>query len=50
MLAIVAWGVPLKGRRLKIWWRHDTYRRIESIYSPDETVAITAYHVDVASG
>ena len=39
-------SAPAKGKRVKIWWRHDTYRRSESIYSPDETVAITAYHVE----
>ena len=39
-------SAPAKGKRVKVWWRHNTYRRIESIYSPDETVAITAYHVE----
>ena len=38
-------SAPAKGKRLKIWWRHDVHRRIESIYSPDGAVAITAYHV-----
>lgn len=36
---------PAKGNRLKIWWRHETYRRIEAIYSGDGRIAITAYHV-----
>lgn len=36
---------PAKGNRIKIWWRHETYRRIESIYSGDRKVAITAYHI-----
>ncbi|MEO0758879.1 MAG: hypothetical protein AAFY78_18635 [Cyanobacteria bacterium J06648_16] len=37
---------PARGKRIKVWWRHDQHRRIEAIYSPDETVAITAYHVE----
>ncbi len=36
---------PAKGNRLKVWWTHSTFRRIEAIYSPDGTLAITAYHV-----
>lgn len=36
---------PAKGNRLKVWWSHSTFRRIEAIYSHDGTVAITAYHV-----
>ncbi|CBN57015.1 MULTISPECIES: hypothetical protein [Kamptonema] len=36
---------PAQGNRLKVWWTHSTFRRIEAIYSPDGTVAITAYHV-----
>ena len=39
-------SAPAKGRRLKVWWTHDRYRRIEAIYSPDGRVAITAYHLD----
>lgn len=35
-----------KGGRHKIWWGHKSYRRVESIYNPDKTVVITAYHVD----
>lgn len=41
-------SAPAKGKRVKIWWRHDTHRRIESIYSPNEAVAITAYHIEEA--
>ena len=37
---------PARGNRIKIWWRHKIHRRIESIYSNDGKVAITAYHVD----
>ncbi|MCF3608073.1 hypothetical protein L2E81_16320 [Planktothrix agardhii 1033] len=36
---------PAQGNRLKVWWTHSTFRRIEAIYSADGTVAITAYHV-----
>ncbi len=39
-------AAPAQGNRKKVWWGHDAYRRIESIYSPDGKVAITAYHVD----
>ena len=35
---------PAQGNRVKAWWTHPTYRRIEVIYSPDMSVAITAYH------
>ncbi len=34
-----------QGNRLKVWWTHSTFRRIEAIYSADGIVAITAYHV-----
>lgn len=40
-------SAPAKGNRIKTWWSHATFRRIEAIYSPDEAIAITAYHVDV---
>jgi len=33
-----------KGNRIKVWWSHPTYRRIEAIYSRDMKIAITAYH------
>ncbi|MFP5274847.1 hypothetical protein [Coleofasciculus sp.] len=36
---------PAKGNRIKVWWVHASFRRIEAIYSPDGAVAITAYHV-----
>ncbi len=38
-------SAPAKGNRVKVWWSHATFSRIESIYSPDLQVAITAYHV-----
>jgi hypothetical protein len=37
---------PAQGNRIKTWWTHPSYARVESIYSPDGKVAITAYHVD----
>jgi hypothetical protein len=37
---------PAKGNRIKAWWTHSEYQRVEAIYSSDGTVAITAYHVD----
>jgi hypothetical protein len=39
-------SAPAQGNRLKAWWSHLEFRRIEVIYSPDGEVAITAYHVD----
>jgi hypothetical protein len=36
---------PAQGNRLKVWWTHPTFRRIEAIYSADGIVAITVYHV-----
>ncbi len=35
-----------KGDRVKIWWVHPKYKRVESIYSPDKQTAITAYHLN----
>ncbi|MEM8642987.1 MAG: hypothetical protein AAGG51_29845 [Cyanobacteria bacterium P01_G01_bin.54] len=40
-----AGSAPARGNRLKVWWTHPQYRRIEAIYSPDGSTAITAYHV-----
>lgn len=37
-------SAPAKGNRVKVWWSHPTYRRVEAIYSPDMKIAITAYH------
>jgi hypothetical protein len=36
---------PAQGNRLKSWWSHPIHPRVEAIYSPDGSVAITAYHV-----
>jgi|LakMenE01Jun11ns_1017448.scaffolds.fasta_scaffold9949472_4 hypothetical protein len=33
---------PAQGNRLKVWWNHSIFRRIEAIYSADGNVAITA--------
>jgi hypothetical protein len=38
-------SAPAKGNRLKSWWNHPAFARVEVIYSPDETIAITAYHI-----
>ncbi len=38
-------SAPARGNRLKIWWNHATYSRVEVIYSLDGAIAITAYHV-----
>ncbi len=38
-------SAPAQGNRMKVWWTHPTYTRVEAIYSPDGSVAITAYHV-----
>jgi len=36
---------PAQGGRVKVWWSHDTYPRVESIYSSDKNIVITTYHV-----
>ena len=36
---------PARGNRLKVWWSHQKFRRVEAIYSPEGDTAITAYHV-----
>jgi|GEM_PF-781146 len=38
-------SAPAQGGRVKVWWSHSIYRRVESIYSPDKQTVITAYHV-----
>ncbi len=38
-------SAPAQGGRVKLWWSHDTYPRVESIYSSDKSTVITAYHV-----
>lgn len=38
-------SAPARGRRLKVWWTHETFNNVESIYTEDKTTVITAYHV-----
>jgi hypothetical protein len=40
-----AGSAPAQGGRIKIWWTHLEYQRVESIYSGDKETVITAYHV-----
>lgn len=36
---------PAQGGRVKVWWSHDDFPRVKSIYSPDKNTVLTAYHV-----
>jgi hypothetical protein len=36
---------PAQGNRIKCWWTHPIFPRVEAIYSADRQVAITAYHL-----
>lgn len=36
---------PAQGGRFKVWWVHATFRIVESIYSNDKSIVVTAYHV-----
>lgn len=36
---------PAQGGRIKVWWSHDIFPRVESIYSPSRNTVLTAYHV-----
>ncbi len=38
-------SAPAQGNRLKVWWIHSDYERVESIYSANKKLVITAYHV-----
>jgi hypothetical protein len=38
-------SAPAQGKRVKVWWTHETFRNVESIYSDDKSLVITAYHV-----
>ncbi|MGB3636658.1 MAG: hypothetical protein WBA39_03565 [Rivularia sp. (in: cyanobacteria)] len=38
-------SAPAQGGRIKVWWSHDEYPRVESIYSLDKKIVLTAYHV-----
>lgn len=39
-------SAPAKGNRIKAWWTHLNYRRVEVIYSPDAITVLTAYHAE----
>jgi hypothetical protein len=41
----ISGSAPAQGGRVKVWWIHLTFRTIESIYSSDKSIGITAYHV-----
>jgi hypothetical protein len=38
-------SAPAQGGRIKVWWSHPDYPRVESIYTPDKNTVLTAYHV-----
>ena len=38
-------SAPGQGGRIKVWWSHNEYPRVESIYSPDKNIVLTAYHI-----
>jgi hypothetical protein len=38
-------SAPAKGGRVKVWWSHEIFSNVESIYSEDKSTVITAYHV-----
>jgi hypothetical protein len=41
----ISGSAPAQGGRVKVWWIHLTFRTVESIYSDDRSIVITAYHV-----
>jgi hypothetical protein len=41
----ISGSAPAQGRRLKVWWAHEAFRNVESIYNDDKSIAITSYHV-----
>jgi hypothetical protein len=38
-------SAPAKGKRIKVWWYHPKHAWIEAIYSPNQKITITAYHI-----
>jgi hypothetical protein len=36
---------PAQSGRIKVWWSHPDYPRVESVYSADKNTVVTAYHV-----
>lgn len=41
----ISGSAPAQEGRVKVWWIHSTFRTVESIYSGDKSIVITAYHV-----
>jgi len=41
----ISGSAAAQGNRVKIWFIHAKYSRVEAIYSGDLKVTITAYHV-----
>jgi hypothetical protein len=41
----ISGSAPAQGQRYKVWWIHEDFRKVESIYSDDKSIVITAYHV-----
>jgi hypothetical protein len=41
----ISGSAPAQNSRIKVWWIHEQYPRVEAIYSPDQKIVITAYHV-----
>ncbi|MGH8002570.1 MAG: hypothetical protein ACREPR_24860 [Brasilonema sp.] len=41
----ISGSAPAQANRIKIWWIHDEFPKVESIYTPDRKKVITAYHV-----
>ncbi len=42
----ISGSAPAQSNRIKVWWIHNEYARVESVYSPDKRIVITAYHVN----
>jgi hypothetical protein len=42
----ISGSAPAQGGRVKVWWIHLTFSSVESIYSNDKSIVITAYHAD----
>jgi hypothetical protein len=36
----IAGSAPAKGGRVKVWWTHETFDNVESIYSEDKSIVI----------
>jgi hypothetical protein len=42
---LISGSAPAQGGRVKFWWGHATFSNVESIYSNDKKMVVTAYHV-----